>query len=93
VPTGRSFAACAARTWAAIERLGREHQGRDIVSVGHGGNIRAALGLALGISPQAALGFFIENCSITRLDCLTPEDGVRLWRVAAVNQRPWSRAG
>ena len=92
-PGGESFATLVARTAEAIERLNRAHRGRDIVSVGHGGNIRAALALALGIPPQAALGFFIENCSITRLDCLTPEDGVRLWRIAAVNQRPWSRAG
>lgn len=90
-PGGESFATLVARTAAVIHRLNREHRGRDIVSVGHGGNIRAAVALALGLSPQAALGLFVENCSITRLDYITPPDGEPLWRVVAVNHRPWPR--
>ena len=46
---------------------------------------------ALGLPPQAALGFSIENCSLTRLDHLTANGGAGLWRVVAVNHRPWSR--
>ena len=80
------------RVLPAIERVNREHRGRDIVAVTHGGTIRAALTLALGLDPQAALSFAIENCSLTRLDHLDPDGGAPLWRVVAVNHRPWSRS-
>ena len=92
-PGGESFADLVDRVSPAIQRLNEQHRGRDIVAVTHGGTIRAALGLALGIGPQAALAFSVENCSLTRLDHLAPEGGGGLWRVVAVNHRPWSRAG
>ena len=57
----------------------------------YGGTIRAALALALGVPPQTALSFTVENCSITRLDYLHPPGIAGLWRVGAVNHRPWSR--
>ena len=87
---GESFADLVERVAPAIQRLNEEHRGRDIVAVTHGGTIRAALALALGIPPQAALSFTVDNCSLTRLDHLAPTD---LWRVVAVNHRPWSRPG
>jgi alpha-ribazole phosphatase len=31
------------------------HAGRDVIAVAHGGTIRAALGLALGLDPEASL--------------------------------------
>ena len=92
-PGGESFTELVERVSPAIERLTAQHRGRDIVAVTHGGTIRAALGLALGIGPQAPLAFSVENCSLTRLDHLAPEGGGGLWRVVAVNHRPWSRAG
>ncbi len=61
------------------------------MAVTHGGTIRAALGAALGLPPQAALAFSVENCSLTRIDHLTADGGPGLWRVVAVNHRPWSR--
>jgi broad specificity phosphatase PhoE len=91
-PGGESFVDLAERVAPAIERANREHRGRDIVAVTHGGTIRAALALALDLDPQAALGFQIENCSLTRLDHLDPAGGTPLWRVGAVNHRPWSRS-
>jgi broad specificity phosphatase PhoE len=90
-PGGESFADLIRRVHPIIERVNSEHRGRDIVAVTHGGTIRAALALALGLEPQAALGFLIENCSLTRLDYLCPDGAAGLWRVAAVNHRPWSR--
>ena len=92
-PGGESFDDMAARVFPAVAKLNQEFRGRDIVAVTHGGTIRAALALALGIEPQGALAFSIENCSLTRLDYLAPDDGPGLWRVVAVNHRPWSRAG
>jgi broad specificity phosphatase PhoE len=88
-PGGESFTDLIARVAPAVRRLTQEHGGRDIVSVSHGGTIRAALALALGLAPQSALGFTIENCSLTRIDYLG--EGSGLWRVGCVNHRPWSR--
>jgi broad specificity phosphatase PhoE len=89
-PGGESFVDLVERVVPAIERLNSDHAGRDIVAVTHGGTIRAAVGHALGLQPQAALGFSTDNCSLTRLDHLTA-GGAGLWRVLAVNHRPWSR--
>jgi broad specificity phosphatase PhoE len=75
----------------AIERLTREHAGGDIVAVTHGGTIRAALGHALELAPQAALAFATDNCSLTRLDHMAAANGTGLWRVVTVNSRPPSR--
>jgi broad specificity phosphatase PhoE len=91
-PGGESFVELVERVAPAVERLNREHRGRDIVAVTHGGTIRAALALALGLEPQAALAFSTENCSLTRLDHLSGGGGNGLWRVVAVNRRPWSRS-
>jgi len=92
-PGGESFAALAGRVAEAIERLTRRHAGRDIVCVGHGGPIRAALAKALGVTPEQALSFAVDNCSLTRLDHF-PDDteapGERqggFWRLAQVNAR------
>lgn len=91
-PAGESFADLVARVVPAIEQLNAEHRGRDIVAVTHGGTIRAAVAMALGLSPQGGLSFSTDNCALTRLDYLSPEPGSGLWRVVAVNHRPWSRA-
>jgi alpha-ribazole phosphatase len=91
-PGGESFVDLLERVRPVVARLTAEHRGRDIVAVTHGGTIRAALALALGLDPQAALSFLIENCSLTRLDYLSPEGAPGLWRVGAVNHRPWAKA-
>ena len=88
---GESFEDLMQRVVPAIERLNAEHRGKDIVAVTHGGTIRAALGFALALPAQSALAFSDENCSITRIDHLTAGGGDGLWRVVAVNHRPWSR--
>ena len=88
---GESFADLVQRVVPVIERCNGDYRGRDIVAVTHGGTIRAALALALAVSPQTALSFSIDNCSITRLDFLHPPGITGLWRVGAVNHRPWSR--
>ena len=55
------------RTAAAIERLNSAFAGRDIVSVSHGGTIRAAVAHALRLTPEAAMAIVIDNLSLTRL--------------------------
>lgn len=92
-PGGESFARMVERVGQAVERLTQRYRGQDIIAVAHGGSIRAALALALGLTPDQALGFAVENCSLTRIDHF---DGARSsaqptalssWRVAWVNQR------
>jgi broad specificity phosphatase PhoE len=90
-PGGESFADLVGRVAPAIERLTMQHRGRNIVAVTHGGTIRAALGLALGLGPEAALAFAADNCSLTRLEHLSAGGGAGLWRVVAVNRRPSPR--
>jgi alpha-ribazole phosphatase len=87
-PGGESFAAQMRRTAAAIERLTRAFAGRDIVSVSHGGTIRAAVAHALGLVPEAAMAIVIDNLSVTRLSLvhdrlLAPSRAT--WLVQAVN--------
>jgi broad specificity phosphatase PhoE len=87
-PGGESFVDLVERVSPVVARLNTEHCGRDIVAVTHGGTIRAAIGLALGLAPQGALAFAADNCSLTRLDHLAVAGGAGLWRVVAVNRRP-----
>ncbi|RTL71749.1 MAG: histidine phosphatase family protein [Hyphomicrobiales bacterium] len=90
-PNGESFADLVDRVAPVVTDLNRKHRGRDIVAVTHGGTIRAAVALALGLDPEGALSFSTENCSLTRLDYLQPEDKPGVWRVVCVNHRPWVR--
>ena len=54
---GESFVDLVDRVRPAIVEQTRAHEGRDIVSVAHGGSIRAAIAVALDLSPQAVLAF------------------------------------
>jgi alpha-ribazole phosphatase len=85
-PNGESFTELFERVRGAVGRLSSECAGRDIVAVAHGGTIRAAIGIAMGIEPEAALSYTIDNCSLTRLDRLPGE----VWQVVSINRRPWS---
>lgn len=87
-PGGESFEDVVARVSRAIGRVTAEHAGRDIVAVVHGGTIRAALALALGVEPERTLGFSIDTCSVTRLDHLDGGSERAAWRIVAVNQHP-----
>jgi broad specificity phosphatase PhoE len=87
-PGGESFVALTQRVHAAIARLSELYRGRDVIAVTHGGTIRAALSLALGLSPEMSLAFSIDNLSLTRIDDIKGPETSRLWRVATVNQPP-----
>jgi alpha-ribazole phosphatase len=87
-PGGESFMDLYHRVTAAIEHITIEAAGRDVIAVGHGGTIKAALGLALGGQPDKGLAFDIDNCSVTRLDHFTSAGHVS-WRLPMVNQQPW----
>src|SRR6202789_2028631 len=87
-PSGESFMDLYSRVCGAIVRIDTEHAGKDVIAVGHGGTIKAAIGLALGGQPEKGLAFTVDNCSVTRLDHLasTAHSG---WRIPMVNQQPW----
>jgi broad specificity phosphatase PhoE len=87
-PGGESFMDLYRRVCGAIERITDEQGGRDVIAVGHGGTIKAAVGLALGGQPEKGLAFDIDNCSVTRLDHFASE-GRSNWRLPMVNQQPW----
>ncbi len=86
-PNGESFADLVERVGAAIARVTNAHQGSDIVAVAHGGTIRAAIAIALGLPPRGGFAFMIDNCSLTRLDHYQGRQGSG-WRVTMVNHRP-----
>ncbi|MGY4625710.1 histidine phosphatase family protein [Bradyrhizobium sp. USDA 4486] len=70
------------------DQVARVRQGLSRISAGcanlvvHSGTIRAALCLALDLTPQAALRFVVDPLSLTRIDRLAAG-----WRVVSVNQR------
>lgn len=76
-PGGESFAGQIARVRRGLDRI----EPGSAVLVVHSGTIRAALGVALDIEPEAALRFVIDPLSLTRLDRLNGG-----WRVKSVNQ-------
>jgi alpha-ribazole phosphatase len=76
------------RVSRAIHGLVETHPGRDIIAIAHGGTIRAAPALALGLDPEASLAFTIENCSITRIDRIDGTGMGHGWRVDTVNRPP-----
>src|SRR5436309_2824401 len=87
-PGGESFMDLYNRVRRAIERINAEHAGKDVIAVGHGGTIKAAIGLALDGQPEKGLAFDIDNCSVTRLDHFAGT-GRSVWRLPMVNQQPW----
>lgn len=77
-PRGESFEDQVARVERGLSRIGA---GAATLVV-HSGTIRAALCIALDLTPQAALRFVIDPLSLTRIDRLASG-----WRVVSVNQR------
>jgi broad specificity phosphatase PhoE len=90
-PGGESFEQVVSRVGAVVARATARFAGRDIVAVAHGGTIRAALALALGLAPETSLAFAVDNCSLTRLDHIAGTGtgaAAAQWRVVTVNRRP-----
>lgn len=83
-PNGESFVDVVARVRAALDDWSVRAEGRDVVAVMHGGSIRAALSIALDLSPARALSFHTETVSVTRIDRY--RDGA--WGVGFVNATP-----
>jgi broad specificity phosphatase PhoE len=84
-PNGESFADVIGRVGPAVDRIVAENAGGDVVIVAHGGSIRAAIAHAMGVEGQPVLSFSIKNLSLTRLEKVGTD-----WRVAAVNEEPFT---
>jgi broad specificity phosphatase PhoE len=87
-PNGESFADLYDRTAETVLRLNRHHAGRNIVATAHGGTIRAALGLALGLDHEQAVRFEIGNVSLTCIEHFETADPAHAWRVVCTNLLP-----
>lgn len=83
-PGGESFADVMMRVARAVERRSASHPDIDIVVVGHGGSIRAAVAQALGLGPARALALQVDPLSMTRLDRIADAGGV-VWSIGCVN--------
>jgi len=87
-PKGESFVDLMDRVHPAITRLTEQFAGRDIICLSHGGTIRAAIALALELSPKSAMALVIDNLALSRLDYM--EDGLLRgkggsWMVRGIN--------
>jgi broad specificity phosphatase PhoE len=87
-PGGESFITVAARVKEVMLVQTESHAGQTIVAVAHGGTIRAALALALGIDLDRALTISVHNLSVTRIDHVPGPGLGGDWRVVYTNRRP-----
>lgn len=83
-PGGESFATVMERVAEVLRQRTAAHNGRDLIAVIHGGSIRAALALALDLTPRSALRLRVDHWSLTRLD----HHGDGAWSVGCVNRLP-----
>jgi alpha-ribazole phosphatase len=85
-PNGESFLEVLERVQTCVRELTLKFKGEDIICVAHGGPIRAAIALALGLNGDQAMSFSIDNLSTTIIDYIHPENGFHGgWRVGGTN--------
>ncbi len=80
-PNGESWNVGAMRVNAAVDRISQAYAGRHIVAVAHFGVILTQVQRATGMSASSALGFQIDNLSLTEIEHMGGED----WRILGVN--------
>lgn len=94
IKNGESFVDLYARVSCAVKDITMEYAGKNIVSVIHGGTIRAMIAYAMQLPMETAINFNIENQSVTLLEHFhrLDDDGVVIergrWRVSYVNKLP-----
>ncbi len=66
-PGGESFLDLVARVGEGIRRI-LSDEGDTLLVVCHGGTIRAALSILVGVPPASSWKFRVDNCSITSID-------------------------
>src|SRR5262249_16893806 len=78
---GESCVELVNRVRPAVRRLSEAYEGQNIISVSHGGVIRAALAEALDLDPERALAFTVDNLSLTVVERFTEAGVNHGWRV------------
>jgi probable phosphoglycerate mutase len=86
-PGGENWGQFVLRVGATLDRLAREHEGRAVVVVTHGGFIDAAFLVLFGMGTlvQPPLDFYTHNTSITQWERVTNEGGLVRWRLVRYN--------
>ena len=79
-PEGESYNDLYLRVTNSLKNIIKNTSRGDFVIFSHGGPIRAAISLALNISPEASLAFWIDNISVSRLDLMG-----ETWQVKFIN--------
>mgnify|MGYP001161132347 FL=1 len=88
-PEGESFADVVARVAPAVANITTNYAGSDIICVSHGGTIRAAIAIALGLGPERALSITAANCSLTRLAHIADrKSNTGVWSIEMINFDP-----
>ncbi|GHA50243.1 phosphoglycerate mutase [Amylibacter ulvae] len=82
-PNGESWNQGATRISATVDALIQEHSGQNIIIVAHFGVILTQLQRAANMHAASALGFKIDNLSVTHLEHLGDA-----WRIMGVNHNP-----
>ncbi len=94
ITDGESFADLYARVSHTVCAVTLQHAGKNIISVTHGGTIRAQIAYALGLPIKTAVDINIDNQSITLLEHFHSEDAdgniveQNKWRVHYINKIP-----
>lgn len=83
-PDGESWNQAFDRVCDAVDKITTAYKGRNIIAVGHFGTILTQLQRATNMSASSAIGFQIDNLSVTHLEHLGADD----WRVMGVNHKP-----
>lgn len=87
-PQGESFDDLCRRVAVGIDRWNKAAPGRDIIMVGHAGPIRAAVALALGITPSSVLSVSVDHWHLFRLDHVVIPGHSGQWRLIGANIPP-----
>ncbi|WP_264213869.1 histidine phosphatase family protein [Leisingera thetidis] len=82
-PGGESWHQVCARVNAAVDRLIAAHQGRDLIVVGHFGQILTQIQRAEMLTAEEAFAHRIDNLSVSEI-ALGPEG----WQAGAINHLP-----
>ena len=76
---GESTRAVSARITAVIDEIKERHLGDNVLVVGHGGSLRAAMMALLGMSMDANWRFVFGNCTLTIVDTYHDNAVLRLF--------------
>lgn len=90
IEQGESFMNLYGRTAHRMHQLTHKYAGKNIISVTHGGTIRAMIAFAMDLAMDNALNITIDNQSITLLEHFHKKESKEKgkWRVRFINKLP-----